>query len=479
MELLYIFIILFSAALLALLARNRIFIEIISVIASGFVFIGTVVIAIKVSSGGVFTLYNMFSVDSLSAIVMLIVAFLGFITVSYSIPYLRQESADHIIGDKRAKQYFVLTNLFILAMLLATTANNPIFAWISIEATTLSTAFLISFYNKPSAMEAAWKYLIINSTGLLIGFFGTLLYFTSIDSLAGDQFISWSLLNENALYLDPIIAKMAFIFVLIGYGVKIGFVPMHTWKPDVYSKTPAPVGALLSSALLSVGFVILLKFKTVTDLAIGEDFTNRLFIMFGLISIAIPAFFMFVAKNYKRLLAYSSIEHAGIIALGFGLGGVGVFAATLHLLYHACVKSALFLSAGNILLRYHSSKIENIKGMIVAIPKTSMLFFLGVLATIGIPPFGVFFTKIYILSAGIVNHPVVVGLAVLFLTILAVGFFRTVSGMMFGEKPEYVKSEKENIWLIIPPFIALFMLLYLSLFLPVFMSVLLNNVVLN
>lgn len=479
MELLYIFVVLFLTAFASILLRTRVLIEALSLIASFVAFLGSLLVAYKVSAGMQYSLYGVFSVDSLSAIVMLIVSFLGFITIMYSIPYLRQESADHIIGDKRAKQYFVLTNLFILAMLLATTANNPIFAWISIEATTLSTAFLISYYNKPSAMEAAWKYLIINSTGLLLGFFGTLLYFTSVSSLIGSESISWNLLKDHAMHLDPVVAKIAFIFVLIGYGVKIGFVPMHTWKPDVYSKTPAPVGALLSSALLSVGFVILLKFKAVTDIAVGKEFTGQLLIVFGLLSIAIPAFFMFVAKNYKRLLAYSSIEHAGVIALGFGLGGIAAFAAALHLIYHACVKSVLFLSAGNILLRYHSSKIENIRGMLTAIPKTSILFLLGVLAVIGIPPFGIFLTKVYILTAGMVAHPVITGFAILFVTILAIGFFRSVSLMMFGEKPVYVKTEPESIWLLIPPFIAIAVFFYLSIFLPSFLSVLLNNVAIN
>lgn len=476
MELLLIFTVLALASFTTLLFKNRVVIEVLSLISVTVTLIGSILIAMKVSLGTPYTLLNTFSVDAFSAIVMLIVSFLGFIVMAYSVPYLRQESADHIIGNKRAKQYYVLTNLFILAMLLAVTANNPILAWITIEATTLSTAFLISYYNKPSAMEAAWKYLIINSAGLLLGFFGTLLYFTSVKSGAGALSISWDVLRDNAMYIDPVVVKVAFIFVLIGYGVKIGFFPMHTWKPDVYSKTPAPVGALLSSALLSVGFVILLKFKSITDITLGEGFTNQLLMVFGTLSIAVAAFVVYAAKNYKRLLAYSSIEQAGVIAIGFSLGGFAIFAATLHLIYHALVKSSLFLLAGNILLRFHSSKIQNVTGMITAIPRTSILFTIGLVAVIGIPPFGIFLTKFYILSEGIITHPFVTGLIILFVTILAVGFFKSVISMLFGEKPESVSVEKENIWLLIPPAVMLLTFFILSIYLPPFINTLLNQV---
>lgn len=477
MELLFIFSVLASVSILSLLLKKRFLIEGLSLLAVLTTFSGSLFIAWQVSKYGTYEVFDIFSIDALSAIVILLIAFLSLVVMIYSVPYLRQESADHIIGNKRAKQYFVLTNLFILAMLLATSTNNPILAWIAIEATTLSTAFLISYYNKPSAMEAAWKYLIINSVGLLLGFFGTLLYLTSVVGGVGEMNISWDLLKENAGNLDPTVAKVAFILVLIGYGVKIGFFPMHTWKPDVYSKTPAPVGALLSSALLAVGFIILLKFKAVTDISLGEEFTNKLLITFGLLSIAVTAFIVYSAKNYKRLLAYSSIEQAGVMALGFGIGGLATLGAVLHLIYHALVKSSLFLLAGNILLRYHSSKIENVSGMVSVIPKTSILFILGLIAVMGIPPFGIFLTKIYILSEAINHYPVVTGLALLFITILAIGFFKSVSKMLFGSKPEGVTIEKENIWLLIPPAIMLLVFLGLSLYLPPFISTLLNSAV--
>src|ERR1019366_5500728 len=199
----------------------------------------------------------------------------------------------------RVREYFILLNLFMAMMFLAITVSSPIFTWIFIEATTLSTAFLISFYNKPSAIEAAWKYLIINSIGILLAFFGTLLYFTSFGFLGENGFVGWQSLAANAVHLDPIIAKIAFVFVLIGYGTKVGLAPMHTWKPDAYSKAPNPIGALLSGALLPVAFMVILKFKRITDSVVGPLFSQHLLIVFGILSIAVAALIMFNAKNYK------------------------------------------------------------------------------------------------------------------------------------------------------------------------------------
>src|SRR3990172_6814995 len=310
----------------------------------------------KVSSEGTYSPNDYFSIDALGAIIIVLIAFIGFIAALYSMAYLRRETEKGIIGFEKARLYFILFNLFIAAMFLAASTSNPIIMWIAIEATTLSTAFLISFYNKPTALEAAWKYLIINSSGLLLGFFGTLLFFTFAGNAAANTFINWQTLLENAFSLNPLIVKIAFIFVLIGYGTKAGLAPMHTWLPDAHSKTPSPISAMLSGALLNVALLAILKFKLITDAALGPVFSQNILIFFGIFSIAIPAFIIIVQKNYKRLFAYSSIEHMGIVALGFGFGGLGSFAALLHIIYHSLVKSILFFSAGNVLLKYGSTK---------------------------------------------------------------------------------------------------------------------------
>jgi len=485
-ELLFIFISFFITALVCLISKNRKLIEASSLIASIIALAGSVSISFKVARFGVYAPLTFFSVGSLDAVIMLIIAFVGLAATVYSIEYLRQETAKNIIGfsgvsrlRSRVREYFILLNLFMAMMFLAITVSNPIFAWIFIEATTLSTAFLISFYNKPSAIEGAWKYLIINSIGILLAFFGTLLYFSSPDSLMGNGFVTWQSLGVNAMNLDPLVIKFAFIFIFIGYGTKVGFAPMHTWKPDAYSKAPAPIGALFSGALLPVAFAVILKFKMITDAAVGPSFSQNLFLAFGLFSMIIAAAIIFVSRNYKRLLAYSSIENAGIMAIGFGFGGLGIFAAMIHMIYHSFIKSALFFLSGNFLLKYHSAKIASIKGALSAIPVTAMFFLIGFFAITGAPPFGIFFTKIFILSAGIKQHPLIVIMVIVSMVIIFIGFLKHVMEMLFGQKDPGMKAEKESMWLLVPPIALIVLTLFLSFYIPPFLRILLDSIVLH
>lgn len=478
MELLIMFAAVIVAALISLTVTKRAIIEGASVAALSIVFVAAVSVALRVAANGTYAPYLFFSVDALGAIVMLIVATVGLAATVHSIAYLREEMAKGIIGFTRVRQYFVLLNVFLGAMLLAVSSSNPVFTWISIEATTLSTAFLISFYNKPSAMEAAWKYLIINSVGLLLGFFGTLLYFTSMHGVAGNGFTTWSDLLLNVNHLDPMVAKIAFVFVLIGYGTKAGLAPMHTWLPDAHSKASAPISALLSGVLLNVAFVAMLRFKVLTDAVVGPAFSQGLLIDLGLLSIVVASLIIFTQQKYKRLLAYSSIENMGVLALGFGFsGGVGTFAAILHLLYHSLLKPALFFLAGNIFLKYSSTRIADVRGAITALPVTGVAFIVGFLAITGAPPFGIFFTKLLIFSAGIQMHLLVTVVALAFMTWLFVGFLRHVSALMFGEKPADIPVGEMNVWLVVPPVILLALALYLSVHIPAFLQTLLSAAV--
>ncbi|MBI2436183.1 MAG: hydrogenase 4 subunit F [Candidatus Magasanikbacteria bacterium] len=479
MELLIIMVSLFFAAIVSIwIKKGHQILEWISGLASIMMLFASALIARKVVIFGDYSPFALFSIDALGAILLLIISVVGFTVLIYSIPYLRKETAKNIIGFTRVKEYFILLNLFLMAMVLAVTTSSPIFAWISIEATTLSTAFLISFYNKPSAMEAAWKYLIINSVGLLLGFFGTLLYFTSVSSADGTGLTTWQSLLENAATIDPLIAKIAFIFVLIGYGTKVGLAPMHTWLPDAHSKAPVPISALLSGILLNVAMSVILRFKVITD-SIDYSFSQNLLIIFGFLSIFIASFIIFTQKNYKRLLAYSSIENMGIMALGFGFGGPGIFVAILHMIYHSLIKSSLFLSAGNIFLKYNSTKIANVRGTISALPITSVIFLTGFFAITGAPPFGIFLTKLSIFSAGIKLHSAITIITIFLTAILFVGFFKHASRMIFGEKPNEITQEKENIWLIFPPLILLALALYLSFYPPPFLHTLITNAALG
>lgn len=465
---------LIAAAASAFVRRNTSLLEIIAAVAGSAELIGVLWIARAVVENGHYAVSPLFLVDALGAVVLLTVAIVGCATSFYSIGYLRQEVAKGIIGFHRVRQYYILFHLFLMAMFFAITTVNPIMMWIAVEATTLSTAFLISFYNNPSATEAAWKYLIINSIGLLLGFFGTLLFLSAAIEVHGTGFVDWHTLIARADMLNPLIAKMAFIFVLIGYGTKVGLAPMHTWRPDAYSKAPTPIVALFSGSLLNVAFLAIVRFKEIADIALGVSFSQGLLLFFGLLSIVISAFIILIQKNYKRLFAYSSIEHAGIIALGFGFGGIGAFAAILHMFYHALAKSIMFFSAGNLFVTYNTAQIAQIRGVLSILPITGILLFIGFLALLGIPPSGTFITEFYILSAGMSTHPFVTGIALLSFVIIFVGFLRHLSHMIFGEVPQDIVKSNTNHWMLIPPIVLVFVLMGTSIFFPASLKILID-----
>jgi len=463
------------AALSTLAVRSRAaLLEVFAAIAAPVEFAAAAMIVVDVIGNGKSEYGSYLAVDSLGAVVLITVALVGLAASFYSIGYLREEVRKGIIGFSRVRQYFALLHLFLLAMFFAILTLSPIGMWIAIEATTLSTAFLISFYNKPSSMEAAWKYLIINSIGLLLGFFGTLLFLASSAESGMDRFIDWGVLTREAAGMNPMLAKIAFIFVLIGYGTKVGLAPMHTWLPDAHSKAPSPISALLSGALLNVAMLAILKFKIVSDAAGAADFSRNLLIYFGVISIAIAAFIIILQKNYKRLFAYSSIEHMGIAALGFGFGGLGTFAALLHMIYHSLAKSILFFAAGNMFVKYSSTKIARVKGVLTALPVTGVVLLIGFLAITGMPPFGIFITEFYILSAGIGGHlPVVVGVLLLLVLVFA-GFLRHVTGMSFSEAPESLLSGESNYLTLVPPVLLVFLFVAAGFYLPESLNSLIN-----
>lgn len=407
---------------------------------------------------------TLFSLDPLGAFLSLIIAVVGLFASLYSIGYLRAEVAKNIIGPSRVRQYYLLLKLFFFAMFLAVATMSPVVMWIAIEATTLSTAFLISFYNKQSATEAAWKYLIINSLGLLLSLLGTLLFLALSDSREGA--LTWEVLRTGAASMSPLAVQIAFVFILVGYGTKVGFVPFHTWKPDTYSKAPTPIAALLSSVLLNVAFLAILRFKGLTDASLQSNFASELLIFFGVLSIVFAALIIFIQKNYKRLLAYSSIEHAGLMALGFGFGGVAVFATLLHMLYHSLAKALIFFAAGNVFLKYSTTKMRDVTGIMRTLPLTGPVLFVAFLAVLGLPPFGLFMTEFVMLSAGMAEYPwVVVGILVA-LAVLFLGFFKQLVSLLFGKAPEGVTGGESNMFTQVPLVLLLGLLLCLSWYLP-------------
>lgn len=351
-------------------------------------------------------------------------------------------------------------------MLLAVATDNLGVMWIAIEGTTLATVFLVNLHNTRTSLEAAYKYLIVSSVGIALAFVGTaLMYYAG--ATQGEIAVEWSVLRGAAASLNPQVVRLAFVFILIGYGTKAGLAPMHTWLPDAHSEAPAPISALMSGVLLNVGVYALMRFKVVTDAAVGVEFASRLMLGIGLLSLAVAAIFLLTQRNYKRMLAYSSVEHIGIICLGLGFGGYwGTLGALLHLVNHALAKSLLFILSGNILLKYHTTEIRDVRGLLHAALWTGALFLAGTLALIGLPPFAPFISEFIIFRAGLESNAWVAGAGIVLLVVVFAGMLASVNRMLYGALPEAMPRGDALKWSLAPLAINFALLLILGLTLP-------------
>ena len=342
-------------------------------------------------------------VDDLSGLLVLVVGLVGFASLLYSVDYLGRPDSPHAASLPRLRRYYQLVFLFLFTMYLVAEANNLGVLWIGLEGTTLVSALLVGYYQTRRAQEASWKYLILCSVGLAFALFGTLLlYVASVHALGpGNSDLNWTTLVAAGAQLDPGLVRLALVFLFVGYGTKAGLAPLHTWLPDAHSEAPTPVSALLSGALLNCAMYALLRIYAITLRIPGFTWTQWFFLVLGLLSVFLAALFLFVQRDLKRLLAYSSVENMGIIAVGLAFGGaVGIFGALYHLLNHAATKSSLFLVSGNLALAARTKDLQEIQGALVAAPGTGALLLLGGLALAGVPPFSMFSSEFVILSAG-------------------------------------------------------------------------------
>jgi hydrogenase-4 component F len=375
--------------------------------------------------------------DGLSAYMVLVVSGSAFVVTVFSVGYLRRQIASRNVDNRQLWLYYLLLNVFVATMMLVLLSNNLGFLWIGSEATTLATALLVAFYERESSIEAAWKYVIICSVGIALALFGIILtYFSALHVVpASGNALNWTSLVQVAPSLDPAVLKLAFIFILVGFGTKAGLAPMHTWKPDAYMESPAPISALMAAGLVNVALYSLMRFYILVNAALGAGFASTLFIIFGLVSMATAVPFMLAQENFKRLLAYSSVEHAGIIVFALGIGTpFAYFGAMLHVLNNAIAKVLLFLTASNVRLAYQTRLIQRVTGAIKVIPVSATFLILGVFAITGWPPFGVFVSELTIVSAGFASGAVVPSL--LFVGAIAtifVGFIRHAAHMVLGE----------------------------------------------
>ena len=385
--------------------------------------------------------------DALSSVFVFIIGVVGTICCLYAVGYLRRDQESGELAHRRIGNFFSLMHLFLASMYLAVLADNLGVMWVAIEATTIVSALLVGFYGHKESLEAAWKYIIICTVGIAFAMLGIIFTFYAVGGVAGTEEVSlsWRVLYSMAVQIDPSLMKLAFIFILVGYGTKAGLFPLHTWLPDAHSQAPSPVSALLSGVLLNCAVYAIIRFHLLTTKSVGGNFSATLLIIFGLLSMAGSLPFILVQKDIKRLLAYSSVEHIGIIVLGVGIGGVlGYTGALLHLVNHALAKSVLFLSAGTLTQKYKSKLIPKMKGIGQLLPITSTVFMASLLAIGGAPPFGLFISELNVASGGFVSAGKGVGFV--FLMVIAIVFAGLIyfgGKMYFSDLPKrFIKGEK-------------------------------------
>jgi hydrogenase-4 component F len=386
-----------------------------------------------VMNGVIGALGGILRADPLSAWMAMLVVLVGAVAGTEA-----AREAPH--GGQRS--FLPLFHLFVFTMLLAVTTDDVGVMWVAIEGTTLASVFLVNAERTRESLEAAYKYLLICSVGIALAFVGTvLIYFADVGHVGHpDGALRWTTLLSVGTKLPARLVEVAFVFVLVGYGTKAGLAPMHTWLPDAHSEAPAPVSALMSGVLLSVGVYAIVRFKTVVDLATSPVFAERLLLALGIISMGVAALFLWAPANFKRMLAYSSIEHIGIACLGLGFGGVwGIAGAMLHLANHALAKSLLFVLAGRIKAAYGSAEIAAVRGLATGMPRTGRAFLLAMLALMGLPPFGLFVSEIMIFRAGFEAGFLGIPLAGIALLVLAfAGLLRALHRMLYGTESRAV-----------------------------------------
>ena len=412
-------------------------------------FAASIALCVEVVTGGSATaghpLPDLWHVDALSALVALCIAFVALLA-SASGPGL---GGDDGYDEAQTRRFRIFMNAFAFTMLAAVTIQNVALMWVAVEATTIMSAMLIPLRRTKASVEASWKYLLICSVGIALAFAGTVLAYFDFVATAGDVpgSLNWTALRAAAPSLHPELLQIAFAFILVGYGTKAGLAPMHTWLPDAHSEAPAPISAMMSGVLLAVAMYAIARWKAVVDAAVDPAFTCNLLIGFGLLSVAIGVFSLVIQRHYKRMLAYSSVEHIGLVGIGLALGPLGVFAAWLHVMNHAVAKSTSFLLAGRVLHRYDTTEIEKVTGLMRVMPWTGPLFAAGILALVGLPPFGLFVSEFLLVRAAVLTRRFwLAGIVLLLLLAAFVSLLGHLNRMLYGDAPAGVRVGERGGW---------------------------------
>lgn len=447
-----LFIVPFITGIISGLVRSTKVADIFQVIGS----IATLMIALcignHVFNGEVISIYaSLIYIDALGAFNIILISLVGCAAAIYSVGYMRYELKEKVITESQLGKYYFFFHFFILTMLIVSAVDNLGLLWVGIELTTLVSAMLVAFYGTQHSLEAAWKYLIMGVVGIGFALLGIVfIYLSGLHSIGEEQSaaLQWTELMRVAHTLNPKWVEIGFIFILIGFGTKAGLAPMHFWLPDAHSQAPAPVSAVLSGVLLNTALYGLFRVFSIANIALQGN-AGEYLIVFGLLSISVTVPFIMVQHDLKRMLAFSSVEHMGIITLAVGIGGpLGLYGAFLHMFNHSMGKSLLFMSAGNIAQKYHSKYIERISGVIRAMPWTGGIFLFAALAVAGAPPFSIFISEFTIMMAGVEAEKLWASCALAGLVVLIfAGMTYYVVRMAFGEIPTRIGSKTTDVWM--------------------------------
>ena len=421
----------------------------------------------RVIAGGPMTAMDeQFFVDSFNVFLVALTAFVGFTTALFSRPYMRIEQDHGRLNSARLRLYHSMYQLFTFTMMLCLLSNNVGIMWVALEGATLSTVLLVSLYRTPASLEAAWKYFILCSVGIAQALFGViLLYFAAEKVLGpGGTALLWTHLFQVRGQLEPTVLSLAFVFLLVGFGTKVGLVPLHNWLPDAHAEGPTPVSAVLSGLLLNVALYAVVRSKMLVDGSLGRNFSGGLMMGFGLLSVVVAAFFLSRQKDIKRMFAYSSIEHMGIMTFAFGMGGpVAAFAGLLHMTVHSLTKSAIFFTVGHASQKTGTQNMADIRGLIEQSPTVGWGLMLGTIAILGMPPFGVFTSEFMVLTTAMHEHPWATPFMLVALGVAFAAIFGKVQPMVFGETNA---RRLPHAPALIPVFAHLALVLMLGLYIP-------------
>jgi hydrogenase-4 component F len=459
-----------GAALLALIGERR-QAPVINVTASFLTFVAAIALTVRVIvDGPLLVLDRQFFVDPFNVFLVALTAFVGLTTAIFSRPYMRIEQEHGRLTVGRLKLYHSMYQLFNFTMLVALLTNNMGILWVAMEAATLTTVLLVSLYRTPASLEAAWKYFILCGVGIAQALFGTILLYFAAEQLlgAGGGALLWTELNNVKGSLEPTVLSIAFVFLLVGYGTKVGLVPLHNWLPDAHAEGPTPVSAVLSGLLLNVALYAVVRCKVLVEGSLHTSFARELMMGFGLLSVVVAALLLSRQKDVKRLFAYSSIEHMGIMTFAFGMGGpIANFAGLLHMTVHSLTKSAIFFSVGHAAQKNGTQMMDEIRGLITTSPMIGWGLVLGTLAILGMPPFGVFASEFLILVTAMREQPWATPFLLAALGLAFAAVFSKVQPMVFGETTAKQLPLRPAM---IPVFVHIALVLMLGLWIPPFLA---------